>query len=353
MTLLKNSRNDNISFPDFQSFKYLQHKSYAKINALYKIQTWCERQNIYFRVSVLLCLLLLGGCVTNPFANLDEWKEIQSTNFIVYTNAPEVDALDVVKELEAFRATALKIITISSLEETSPVRVYLFKSKNSFAPFRPSKNVAGYFVPGKNYIALYALPYEENPQFPIVYHEYIHYLTSKHPANIPRWYDEGLATMFETFKVDHNFVTFGKAQHHRWSFMKYHASWIPMEELLADNATFHQNKVLTHAHSQAWALIHYFFYGNKENPDKLGQYLYQINSGHDHVEALRSTFGLTPEELLQEVKRYISKDTLPYSTMKLNDIIIDHHHHIRSLKTDEAQQVIQDLLDIVDTSYGD
>ena len=313
-------------------------------------QIWCWRQNIVLRVSVLWWLLLLGGCATNPFANLDEWKEIQSKNFIVYTNAPEIVALDVAKEFEVFRAIALKIITISSLEETNPVRVYLFKNKNSFAPFRPTENTAGYFISGENYIALYAIPFEHNPQFPIVYHEYIHYLTSKHPAIIPRWYDEGLATMFETFQVDRDLVTFGRAQHHRWSFLKYQASWIPMNEFLSGQTSFHHNKGFTHAHSQAWALMHYFFYGNEENPDKLGQYLYMVNNGYEYDEALRSTFGLTPEELLQEVKNYIGKKTLPYSTMKLDDIAIDHYHHIRSLEKDEAQQIIQDLLDLVDAS---
>ncbi len=311
-------------------------------------EVWYRCKNIALQVSVLWWLLLLGGCVTHPFANLEEWKEIQSKNFIVYTNAPETTALDVVKELEVFRATALKVITISSPEEAIPVRVYLFKNRNLFAPFRPSENAAGYFIPAKNYIVLYAIPFEQNPQFPIIYHEYIHYLTSKHPAIIPRWYDEGLATMFETFKIDRDLVTFGKAQHHRWSFLKYQASWIPMDEILSGQTSFHHNKGFTHAHSQAWALMHYFIYGNEKNPDKLGQYLYMVNNGYEYDEALRSTFGLTPEELLQEVKNYIAKETLPYSTMKLDDIAIDHYHHIRSLEKDEAEQVIQDLLDFIE-----
>ena len=197
-------------------------------------------------------------------------------------------------------------------------------------------------------IALYAIPFEKNPQFPIVYHEYIHYLISKHPAIIPNWYNEGLATMFETFDVDSDLVTFGRAQHHRWSFMKYQASWIPMDELLSGQTSFYHNKGFTHAHSQAWALLHYFFYGNEENPGKLDQYLYMVNNGYEYDEALRSTFDLTTEELLQEVKSYITQTTLPYSTMKLDDIAIDHRHQIRSLKEDEAQQVIQDLLDLVE-----
>ena len=314
----------------------------------YVVWGWCK--NAALRMSLLWWFWLLGGCATvDPFANLDEWKEIQSKNFIVYTNAQEKVALNFVKEFEVFRATALKITTIPPFEETVPVRIYLFKNQNSFAPFRPSENAAGYFIQGKNYIALYAIPFEENPQYPIVYHEYIHYLISKHPAIIPSWFNEGLATMFETFEFNRGLVTFGNPQYDRWMLMKHQASWIPMKEFLSDQTNYHDNNELTHAHSQAWALMHYFIFGNKQNVAKLGQYIYLVNNGYEYDEALLSTFGLTPEELLQEVKGYISKATLPYSTMKLDDIAIDHHHHIRALKENEARQVIQDLKDLVET----
>lgn len=310
---------------------------------------WSCCKNAALHISVFWWVLLLGGCATvAPFANLDEWKEIQSKNFVVYTNAQEKVALNFVKEFEIFRATALKITTIPPFEETVPVRIYLFKNQSSFAPFRPSENTAGYFIQGKNYIALYAIPFEENPQYPIVYHEYIHYLLSKHPASIPSWFNEGLATMFETFELNRGLVTFGNPQYDRWMFMKHQASWIPMKELLSDQTNYHDNNGFTHAHSQAWALMHYFIFGNNQNMAKLGQYIYLVNNGYEYDEALLSTFGLTPEELLQEVKSYVAKGTLPYSTMKLDDIAIDHHH-IRALKENEARQVIQDLKDLVET----
>lgn len=82
---------------------------------------------------------------------------------------------------------------------------------------------------------------------------------------------------------------------------------------------------------------------------KLGQYIYLVNNGYEHEKALLSVFGLTPEELLQEVKGYVAKETLPYSTMKLDDTAVDYYHHTRPLKEDEARQVIQDLKNLVET----
>lgn len=312
-------------------------------------------RQVALSVGVLCWLLLLGGCAANPFANLEEWKEIQSKNFIVYTNAKEKVALEIVQELEAFRAVTLEITTIPPFEEKQPIRVYLFKNRNSFTPFQSTENTLGYFVPGKNFIVIYAYTPSQitvEPQFPIVYHEYIHYLISKHPANFPRWYDEGLATIFETFEFNRGHVTFGKAQLHRWNFMKYLAEWIPMDEFLSGQTSFAHNKGFTHAHSQAWALMHYFFYGSEDNLDKVGEYIYLVNNGHDYDAALRSVFELTPEELLQEVKDYVAQKTLRYSTLELDNIAIDYHHRTRSLKEDEARKVIQDLHDLVE-AYRD
>ena len=300
--------------------------------------------------SVLCWLFFLGGCATtDPFANLEEWKEIQSKNFIVYTNASKKVALDVIKEFEVFHIAALKITTIPSFEETNPVRIYLFKDRNSFAPFKPTENTGGYFIQGKNYIALYAAPFEENPQHPIVYHEYTHYLLSKHPAIIPKWFNEGLATMFETFELNRGVVKFGDPPYHRWKFLRDRASWIPMKEFLSDQTNYlhKEEKESVQAYSQAWALTHYFILGKKENLAKLDHYLYLVNNGSNSNEALLSSFGMTPEQLLQEVKDYIKKGLLPYSTMKIEDIALDHHH-IRSLKESEARQVIQDLKGIAD-----
>jgi len=156
--------------------------------------------------------------------------------------------------------------------------------------------------------------------------------------------------MFETFERDRGLVTFGNPQFHRWTFMKRHAEWIPMKEFLSDQASYHDNDdKFTHAHSQAWALMHYFIFGNKQNMARLGEYISLMNNGSEYDDALLTAFGMTPEELMQAVKQYVARDTLPYSTMKLDDIAADYGHHSRSLSEQEARQVLQDLMNVVKT----
>lgn len=83
--------------------------------------------------------------------------------------------------------------------------------------------------------------------------------------------------------------------------------------------------------------------------DKLGRYVAELNTGSRYDDALLSTLGLTPEELLEEVKDYINQDSLLYSRMRLEDVTIVDYSKIRPLKKDEAKHVIQDLLDLVQT----
>ena len=46
------------------------------------------------------------------------------------------------------------------------------------------------------------------------------------------------------------------------------------------------------------------------------------------------------------MKDYVGKDSIPYGNMELEDIALDHHYPIRSLKEGEARQIIQDLKSI-------
>ncbi len=305
-------------------------------------------KDLALSLSLLCCLLLVTGCAPlHPFANLEEWQEIQTTNFTFYTNAEEQEALDIATKLEVFRAVALTITTIPPFVEKRPVRVYLFKNRRSYAPFQPSKNMAGYFIPEMNFIALPA-DGRGVSQFSTIYHEYIHYLISKSPHNIPRWYNEGLATMAETFQFVDGDIKFGEPERGRWRYMEQQAKWIPMDTFISDQTDYDHKDRDTHAHSQAWALMHYFFYGdNTQNFVKLERYLDLLNNGSSYDVALMSAFGLTPEELLEEVKNYLSKSSLLYGRLRREDVTKGDDYQTRPLGNDEAKQIIQDLLELV------
>ena len=241
---------------------------------------------------------LLAGCVSHPFAHLEEWEEVRTRHFIFYSNAEEQVTLEIASNLENFREIALKMITIPEFQDSHSLRVYVFKDSRSFKPFQPTEHVGGFFIPGPNYIAINAGEWNLSASS-IIYHEYIHYLISKHPAHFPRWYDEGLAELFETLEYQDEMVKFGIPPSDMLFWLNMQAEWIPMDQLLLDQVDFTDNQGLTHAHSQSWAIMHYFLLGKEENFFKLGRYIFLVNNGTHPHEALMEACGLTPRWVIE------------------------------------------------------
>ena len=63
---------------------------------------------------------------------------------------------------------------------------------------------------------------------------------------------------------------------------------------------------------------------------------------------LMEACGLTPEELLQEVKQYITQENLNYSTMPFTQIDKDATYQFLSITQIEAKRVLQDLLVLIE-----
>ena len=58
-------------------------------------------------LSACLWVILLGGCVSHPFAHLEEWKEVR-TSISFFIAMPKNMALEIANNLENFRAIAWK-----------------------------------------------------------------------------------------------------------------------------------------------------------------------------------------------------------------------------------------------------
>ncbi len=303
--------------------------------------TWVKMTGL----GACLYMIFLGGCVSQPFANLEEWKEIRTRHFNFYSNAEERVALEIASKLENFRTIALKLTNIPPFQDHS-LRVYVFKNRSSFTPFQPYEKVGGFFIQGPNYIVINANAWNISASS-IIYHEYIHYLLSKHPAYFPLWYEEGLAGLFETVEYQDKTVKFGIPPNDRWVWLDTEAEWIPMDQLLLDQVDFTANEGFTDARAQSWAIMHYFVFGKEKNFLKLGQYIFLVNHGMPPHQALKDVFGLTPEELLVEVKQYIAQDELDYNAISLTRIDQGSNYQFLPITQVEAKRVLQDLLLLV------
>src|SRR4030095_7919057 len=101
----------------------------------------------------------------------DVWNKVQTKNFTLIGNVSDGDMRKIGFKLEQFRETLSYILPKAKINTPIPTTVVLFKSDQSFRPFKPryqgkiKENVGGYFLPGQhmNYIVLVADKQSFNP----------------------------------------------------------------------------------------------------------------------------------------------------------------------------------------------
>ena len=130
---------------------------------------------------------------------------MRSKNFLLVGNATEKDIRQVGVRLEQFREVFSRLFTNLKINSPVPTTVIVFKNDESYRPFKPNANTAGYFQPGPdvNYITLELtsdVNSEQDP-FTIIFHEYTHLLVRNTSGNVPTWFNEGLAEYYSTFSI--------------------------------------------------------------------------------------------------------------------------------------------------------
>ncbi|HEX8922524.1 MAG TPA: hypothetical protein VF766_13710, partial [Pyrinomonadaceae bacterium] len=132
---------------------------------------------------VVACLMLALAPLQTVSAK-DTWTSVRSKNFYLVGNASEKDIRRIAVQLEQFRDVLTRLISNVKSVSTVPITVVVFKSDDSFKPFRPP-TAAAYFQSGEdvNYIALTSERRDENP-FAAIFHEYVHFLIKNNTENV-------------------------------------------------------------------------------------------------------------------------------------------------------------------------
>src|ERR1044072_1025091 len=162
-------------------------------------------KNLAKRKLIVLSLLLLAPASSSA---KETWTKLKSKNFTVVSNASEREMRKLAVKLEQFRYVISLLLPRVQIETPVTTTVILFKSHETFKPFKPlykgkvRENIGGYFLASQdgNYIALtselgIATPYQ------VIFHEYTHFILDNNLPNVPVWLDEGLAEYYSTFST--------------------------------------------------------------------------------------------------------------------------------------------------------
>src|SRR5437870_9627193 len=183
----------------------------------------------------LIVVCLVVALFALPARGKDKWINLTTKNFNIISNADEGGTRKLALKLEQFHYVFSKIFKLPAVRPI-PTTVMVFKSDDSFKPYKPlyngkPANLAGYFQPGQDE-NLIALDISANDQRPmsVIYHEYTHLLTSVTPREWPLWLKEGLAELYSSFDVKDNKVTLGAPIDHH-VFLLRENKFIPLQTL--------------------------------------------------------------------------------------------------------------------------
>src|SRR5215211_6780115 len=110
------------------------------------LNLWALRiimKRFIFPLAVFLCLFLVVS-QQSAVAAKDTWVSVRTKNFLLLGNAGEKDIKRVALKLEQFREVFTRLFPHLRFNSPVPTTVIVFKSDNSYKPFKPHANTAGY-----------------------------------------------------------------------------------------------------------------------------------------------------------------------------------------------------------------
>ncbi|HEV7475587.1 MAG TPA: tetratricopeptide repeat protein [Pyrinomonadaceae bacterium] len=300
-----------------------------------------------------ICFCFLAGPALAPVFAKDTWISVRSKNFQLIGNASEKDIRQVGIRLEQFREVFSRLFPSMNVNSPIPTTVIVFKNDESYRPFKPNANTAGYFQPGPdvNYITLRlgSQVHSEQDPFTIIFHEYTHLLVKNTSGNVPTWFNEGLAEYYSTFSItDDQKVVMGRP-------IANHVYLLRDNKMLSLRTLFQVDQKSPHYnerdkqsifYAESWALIHYLILGNEGQRTKdMGKFVELLSANVPMEQAFQQAFAMSFDNMEKELHSYIQRNSYPIIRGNLSSkATYDTDLQSAPLTEAEAQAYLGDLL---------
>jgi len=313
---------------------------------------WTTRVCSLAAAAILACCVVPtshGAEVQLPKAD-EKWIEVETANFLFFSNAGAGATKRVAEDLEELRA-ALAQLTDFELQSPVPTLIYVFKNDRSFTPYKILYDgmpgaMSGFFIDREhaNFIAINAGSQDASG---IVFHEYVHYVVANNFWWLPVWLSEGLAEFYQTFEVVDDTVYLGLPIDSHLATL-HGSTLVSLPELLAvdhESPLYNEKNQKGDFYAQCWALTHYLVLGDQERRQQLGRYLTFIELGMPPETAFAEAFGSDFERIERDVRRHLRGPRIPI--LKSSAAIdVDNSMTIREMSYADVLYHLGDLLSI-------
>ena len=255
------------------------------------------------------------------------WLEINTTHFLVTTDAGEKRGREVARRLEQMRAVFGNLLMRDKIRIPEPLQVLALKSDKDYERISPMPNnvaitAPAFFLSGedKNFIVL--TTFGEEPWRAIA-HPFAHVLLNGNYPPAQSWFDEGFAEYFASIRLDNKTIEMGgdpelnskysedllgntrEARNPPRSLTELLSGplWLKMTDLFSMHLPPPEGTHRTLFYAQSWMVMHYLL--SKQMLGQVGTYFDLVQNQRVPVDrAITQAFGMTPEQFEQAVKDY-------------------------------------------------
>lgn len=250
-----------------------------------------------------LAISLLGSTAAQA-----DWLRAETEHFVVYGDTSQADLRRYARKVERFDALLRAYYPIKTEYQIPKLEIFMAEGRRDMNRVSPGigEGVAGYYSPNSGRIYS-VVDTRSRMGDVVVFHEYAHHFMFQMRANAyPSWFVEGFAEYYSTADVVDDRIQFGRHNPGRMNSLTMGGNtWASMEDVLKWRVTA-GGRYPAHAYyAQAWAMTHYFM-STPERTRMLGAYLAAVVGGEDSVVAMQAATGRTPDQLQNDVRRYMA-----------------------------------------------
>ncbi len=255
--------------------------------------------------AIALAIVLVAACGAGSARA--EWRKAETAHFIVYGDTSDRDIRAFAERIERFDSFLRAYYPIQTEYETPKLEIYLAAGQRDMNRVYPGigGGVAGFYSSnsGRIYAVVNTMVIAGDV---VLFHEYAHHFMFQMRSNAyPSWFVEGFAEYYATAEVRPERIQYGRHHPGRMLALNQGANtWARMEDVLKWRYTASGRYPAYLYYAQAWGMTHYFM-STPERTRMLGQYLTSVVGGQDSVEAMQAATGRTPEQLQNDVRRYL------------------------------------------------
>ncbi|MBI2688501.1 MAG: hypothetical protein HYX27_19525 [Acidobacteria bacterium] len=233
-----------------------------------------------------------------------QFTRMESPHFELYTDGSKGRAQDILEHFERVRSFFFQ--TISPRDSGRKPRVVVLNSAKSFAAFVDRKTTAAYYIglPHRDLIVIG--PAQRNEDKTTITHEYVHLLVHQANMRIPLWMNEGIAEVYSTLEPVGKKMRVGTPIPRH--LLRLRRDWMDIRQVLKAE-TYGGEEHIGLFYSMSWAVAHMLLLEEDLRP-KWTRFVNALETGIAPEQALRQSYGLTPQQLEQHVQGYIRGKTV-------------------------------------------